>query len=260
MNENTTVNVMIDPSLIVANRVINKTFSLIRQFSQTGDFKFYLPKTFLTLVNEDFIFPESPTFKFFQQNAFPTETQTIKRLIKEHSNIITIFDFHAEHREKYGRFFESLIEETRYWRGYIDEHTLNILFEEWVFLQEYSMIVSRIKRTFNKFIDSGAVCLQFGRRTFEIVVRKTLKKKDDEFITKVDKLRAFGKWVAVGGPTILSFFNPVVSAFGSLISGYFLLFDPDATADNKRICDSLSLAQISTIVGTSHIPRTLYFR
>jgi len=49
----------------------------------------------------------------------------------------------------------------------------------------------------------------------------------------VDELRAFGKWAAVGGPVVLSFFNPVASVFGSLLGEYFLLFDPDATADNS---------------------------
>jgi len=237
MKESTLINVMIDPSLVVARRTIDKTFDLVKEHHKTQNFKFYLPKTFQSLVVEDKLRQESPTFKFFLQNTYPTELTIVKTLIKEHSDIIATFEFAPEHKEKYKEFFESLLEESRFWREYLDEHTLNILFEEWVFLQEYSMIVSRIKRTFNKFIDAGAVCLQFGRKTFEILVRKTLKKRDDELITNVDKLRAFGKWIAVGGPATLSFFNPTVSAFGSLIGGYFLLFDPDATADNRCVSD-----------------------
>ena len=204
---------------------------MVREFHKTKNFKFHLPKTFQLLIHKDNLRQESPTFKFFQQNAYPAELSSVKTLIKKHSDIIEPFECAPEHKEKYKEFFESLLEESRFWREYLDERTLNILFEEWVFLQEYSLVVSRIKRTFNRFINAGAVCLQFGRKTFGTLVRKTLKKKEGELIAGVDKLRAFGKWIAVGGSAVLPFFNPTISAFGSLVGGYFLLFDPDATAD-----------------------------
>lgn len=232
MEENTLGNIMVDPSLIIASRTIDKTFDLIREFYATKEFKFYLPKTFQLLVYEEMLYPESPTSKFFQQNAHPAELSSIKTLLKEHSNMIVPFEGAPEHKEKYRVFFKSLLEDRPFWRGYLHKPTSNILFEEWVFLQEYSSVVSRIKGTFNRFIDAGGVCLQFGEKTFETLVRRTLKKKDEELIAKVDKLRAFGKWVAVGGPTVLSFFNPDALDFG-LISAYFLLFDPDATADKR---------------------------
>jgi hypothetical protein len=251
VKESTLINIMIDPSLVVARRTIDKTFDLVKELHKTQNFKFYLPKTFQFLVDKDKLRQESPTFKFFQQNVYPAELSSIKTLIKKHSDIIVTFELALGHEEKYKEFFESLSEESRFWREYLDEHTLNILSEEWVFLQEYSMIVSRIKRTFNGFIDAGAACLQFGRKTFGILVRKTLKKRDDELIANVDKLRAFGKWIAVGGSAILPFFNPIVSAFGSLIGGYFLLFDPDATADNRCISDSANASsKFLTLLGT----------
>ena len=258
MEENTLLNIMIDPSLVVARRTINKTFDSVRELHKTQNFKFYLPKTFQFLVDKDKLRQESPTFKFFLQNAYPKELSSVKTLIKKHSNIIVTFEFTSEHKEKYKEFFESLLEKTRFWREYLDEHTLNILFEEWVFLHEHSVIVSRIKRTFNRFIDAGAVCLQFGRKTFGMLVRKTLKKRDDELITNVDKLRVFGKWIAVGGPAVLPFFNPTVSVFGGLIGGYFLLFDPYATADNRCISDfAIAPSKFLAMLGTSDIPRTL---
>jgi len=258
MEESTVINVMIDPSLLVARRTINKTFDSVREFHETKNFKFYLPKTFQFLVEEDRLRQESQAFKFFQQNAYPAELSNLKALMREHSNIIVTFECALEHKKKHREFFESLLEESRFWREYLDEHTLNILFEEWVFLQEYSLIVARIKRTFNRFINAGAVCLQFGRKTFRTLVRRTLKKKDDELITNVDKLRALGKWIAVGGSAVLPFFNPTISAFGSLVGGYFLLFDPDATADNGCISDFANApSKFLAPLGTSDMPRTL---
>jgi hypothetical protein len=83
MGESTLINTMIDPSLIVARKTINKTFDLVGEFYRTKNFKFYPPKTFQLLVSEDKLHQESPAFKFLQQNAYPTELSSIRTLIKE---------------------------------------------------------------------------------------------------------------------------------------------------------------------------------
>lgn len=106
-----------------------------------------------------------------------------------------------------------------------DEDIINILFEEWVFLNESSWIVSRIKQPFTKFMNIGGSSIQFSKRATDTIIRKTLKKTDDELLSKVDRLRTFGKWVAVGGPPVLSFIDPLFS-LTSLPAGFFLLFDP----------------------------------
>ena len=115
--------------------------------------------------------------------------------------------------------------------SYLEEpfgaYILNILIEEWIFLQERSWIVSRIKKPFSRFIDAGSVCLQFSSRAVDRIINRTLRRGNNELVSKVDRFRAFGKWIAVGGPTIIGpFINPMLSMIGPLAAGYFLLFDP----------------------------------
>ncbi len=83
MEESTLINVMIDPSLVVVESTMDKTFDLIKEYHKTQNFKFYLPKTFQSLAVEDKLHQESLTFKFFQQSAYPTEITIVKTLISD---------------------------------------------------------------------------------------------------------------------------------------------------------------------------------
>jgi len=243
MIEHTSNNIMIDPSLVVAGRTIKKTFTLIREFHDRG-FRFYFPKSFQSLLYVSESYEESPLFGFFLQGAKSSDFGKLSRLMKDYSEIIGQFEVSPEKKEEYRGFYESLSGERRFRGKHLDKHILDVLFEEWIFLNGRSWIVSRIKRPFNQFTHAGAVCLEFGRRTLEEMVRKTLKKKEGDIISKADALRAFGKWIAVGGSSILRFFDPVVSILGVPAAGFFLLFDPGTTADNSRRTARLSSSQI----------------
>ena len=59
------------------------------------------------------------------------------------------------------------------------------------------------------------------------IVKKTLKKKDDDFVNTFDKLRVLGKWIAVGGGSISSIMNPYVNVLVGFGTGIFLLLDPE---------------------------------
>ena len=221
---------MIDPSLIVARRTINNTFSLIREFYSRGrELRFYFPKSFQNVLYGSETYEENPVFNFFLQKAYPSDLRELRTLTEEHSNIIIGFEVSQEHKEKYRWFYESLSEQPRFWGEYFDEAVLSVLFEEWIFLHEYSWVVSRVKKPFNKFIDAGTVCLQFGKKTVETLTRKTLNKNDNDLINKIDMLKAFGKWIAVGWLSASLNLNPVISTFGNAVAGYFLLFDPEET-------------------------------
>ena len=108
-----------------------------------------------------------------------------------------------------------------------DRELVKILSEEWVFLQEFSWVVAKSKKVFEKFKEAGAVAVEFPENAVDKLVRRTLKKKDDDFLNTFDKLRALGKWIAIGGSSITHFLNSVTDSLISLGTGIFLLLDPE---------------------------------
>lgn len=71
----------------------------------------------------------------------------------------------------------------------------DILFEEWIFLNSESWLVSRFKKQFETFLQCAKVSFF---RLSEKTVRQTLKKNPNSALHKFDYLRAFAKWIAVG--------------------------------------------------------------
>ena len=231
--ESTSNGVLIDPSLILAKNSIRNTFHLVEK-SSTADtrFKFFYPASLRRLIQRDDLSVRNSSIKFFLQNAYPSDIGELRTGIKEYSDILSGFELTLEHREKYGQVYEALYQELYSGEELFSEDIANILFEEWVFLNEHSWVVSRIKKPFNRFVTAGSICLQFGNRTVDLLIRKTLKMKNDELISKVDKLRAFGKWIAVGGPSALGVINPIIPVFAAPVAGYFLLFDPELATNS----------------------------
>lgn len=216
---------MIDPSLIVAHKTMKQTFTLIKKLS--SEYKFYFPASFKDALSYEKIVnniysKENSTYRYFLHNAHPSQLREIKTFLEKYSNIIAGYEPTAELSEKHRHLFEGIYELS------YNEPLSKVLFEEWVFLQEFSWIVSRLKKPFNTFIDAGAVCLHFGKKTVENLMKRTLKKNDNEILNRVDQLRAFGKWIAVGGGSYTSYLEPSLAAMVNLGVGFFLLFDPDS--------------------------------
>ena len=72
------------------------------------------------------------------------------------------------------------------------------LFEEWVFLQTRSALVSRKEKVFDAMVDAGSEKVQIGARSLDRIVRLTLERSKDDPLTHLDKLRPLGKWIALG--------------------------------------------------------------
>jgi hypothetical protein len=161
-------------------------------------------------------------FSFYLQNARPAPITDLRAVVDRFVG----FEATQEHQAKHRDFYSSLTQEQVWYGGSADESILKVLFEEWVFLQENSWIISRIKKPFDKFIEAGAVSLQVGGTTVKRMVAKTLKHKEDYVFSRLDYLRALAKWVAVGGSTVVPLFNPIAGALVNAASGYFLLLDP----------------------------------
>jgi hypothetical protein len=227
--ENPSNNVMIDPSLILAKNSIGNTFESIRVLNKMyPKLRFYYPMSLTRVLDSTRYDKDSLKFSYFMHNAYPADLEEIESLIKRHSDIFTGFEMGNQEYKKHSEIFKYLKEDLFYLEEQFREPTVTIIFEEWVFLQEKSWVVSRIKKPFNRFIAAGAVCLQFGNRVVDKMIRKSIKKNDDDLLDTVDKLRAFGKWIAVGGPAVVGILsNPVISVAAPLVAGFFLLFDPN---------------------------------
>lgn len=238
MIEMYTNNVLIDPSLILAENSISNTFDLIREFSKSGEkFRFFYPRSFQRLISKPEPSKETASIKFFLHGAYPSDLKELNVLMKKFSNFIFEFSPTPEQIEKYGHAYETLAEELEYRGELSDRELLDILFEEWIFLQEYSWVVSRIKKPFNRLVAAGAVCIQFSRRTMDILINRTLRREHDEFISNVDRLRAFGKWIAVGGAAAAS--RLIVPDLPGItvpaVIGILILIDPEAVTNLKII-------------------------
>ena len=224
--------VIIDPSLVVAKRTFKRTFRELARWSEgnrlskfpgNNRFRFYFPKTFQNLLLKKELNEESAIIRFFAQSAKLSDLEDLIALTDKHSHIIRTFSA-IEYRQEFKWMYSSIS------RSRLDEEISSTLFEEWVFLMKHSWAVSRIKKPFNKLVDLGAICLQFGKKygkkAVEDIVRKTLKKDSQYVVTRKDILRVFGKWVAVGGPHALDFLDPTTVKLSSAIGGFILLFDP----------------------------------
>ncbi len=210
-------NVLFDPSLLLDDRKIIKTLNFMKMYH--GKFNFFILSSFYRILRSN----DTKSFKvmaFFEykEKIYPEE---ILRMLDRFKRYFTLFEIPlGPYREKYSLFYKNLSKE-------IEDHYLaEILFEEWIFLQEFSWIVAESKKTFEKFKEAGAVAIELYEKAVDKLIRRTLKKKDDDFINTFDKLRALGKWIAVGSSSATSLLNPLVATFVSLGTGIFLLLDP----------------------------------
>lgn len=225
-----TTSIMIDPSLILAANSAANTFALVEQFSSEADgFRFYYPSSLQKLTSQDRFDAKSPSCTFFLQNAHPSDPLRLSESIDALSSVLRPFELQPEYIDRYVGTHKGLTEELDY-RGELHEEELrDVLFEEFVFLQEQSFVVSRIKKPFNRFISAGVVCVHFGGRAVDDLVRRTPHVvRQGEPIRDVDRLKAFGKWIAVGGLSATRLIEPAMT--GVLVSmalAYFALFDPE---------------------------------
>ena len=107
-----------------------------------------------------------------------------------------------------------------------DEMASRIIFEEYYFLCHESWLHSKTRLAFDAMVEGGGTAVQFAKRHFDRLVVNTLKLEQPSGVSPRDRYRAVAKWVAVGGPTILGFVEPISAAIGGSVSGYFLLVDP----------------------------------
>lgn len=214
---------MIDPSLLLARTKAKRTLDLVARLKEYR-YEFYLSKSFLEFLSA---MDDKSWRGYFARfyGVFPTERFDLFSLIQEHRQLFTIFEVHIANKDAHHDFFESLSLQLRS-REREDKFLLNTLLEEWVFLQQHSWIVSRVRKPFNRFIDAGSACLHLGKEVVDKLERRTLHTGEDHPLSNLSHLRAFGKWAAIGGDSVLFLFNPLMSVLAGLTIKGFLLLDP----------------------------------
>ncbi|WP_456468016.1 hypothetical protein [Archaeoglobus sp.] len=207
---------MIDPSLLVSESKFEEILEWVKQPSlDMAAEKYYVPASFVEVLYE--VEPNFEVISYFKDGAKVIDLRYLRERLEKEKKLEQ-FKLMRDHLEKYSTFFEFLLINTK------NDKIARILLEEWVFLQEKSLAISRIKKPFKEFVKAGAVCIEFGKRTLDYAVSRTVKKESD-LLTTVDRLRAVAKWIAVGGPQILPLVDPLTKLVG-LSTSFFLLFDP----------------------------------
>ena len=80
--------IMLDPSLILAERSIQKTFQTMRHLKKEDPrLKFYYPQSLLSMVNDKSFFREQ-LGGYFLFNAYPAERKEILMPLQENSKIL----------------------------------------------------------------------------------------------------------------------------------------------------------------------------
>ena len=207
-------NILFDPSLIIDYEKARKVFNFMRRNHK--EFNFFISSSCYNAFKEESRLQKVAIFFEYEKEISPRK---LLKMLEEYKGYYTLFKIPREiYQKKYEDFYENLRKELN------NQDLVGILFEEWVFLQEFSWIVAKSKKAFEKFKEAGAITIEFSEKTVDKIVKKTLKKKDDDFVNTFDKLRALGKWIAVGAGSITSILNPDVNIFSWIWYRNFLTF------------------------------------
>jgi len=229
-------NVLFDASLLLDYEKAQKALSFMREYYK--EFNFFIPRSFYKFLKE---YGENSKWykiaEFFEAEK-EVSPRRILEMMEDYKKYFNYFEIPKElYRERYTYFYENLYKEVK------NKELVDLLFEEWVFLQEFSWIVAKSKKAFEKFKEAGAIVIEISKKAFdrmikwidqnecvEKIARHKLGVPPYEIISISKKLRGLGKWIAHGGITVIgaSFSNPVLGAlFGYMIGeGIFVLIDP----------------------------------
>lgn len=186
-------------------------------------FKVHIPATFLKAVRYGKVTVDDGFYRFYLRNASPESVSDLRSRLDLSEDRFRPFEVNYG-KEKYQPFREALYSSHKWGNA---EPLADCLYEEWVFLQEQSMIVSRIRATAERFKEAGAIAVEFGRRATEAIVRKTVKKPDVR-LSQIDYLRASFKWILVGGSALTPLFEipPVALSAIGFSANVFQMYDP----------------------------------
>jgi hypothetical protein len=115
------------------------------------------------------------------------------------------------------------------------EQLAAVLGEEFVFMNEESIISAETDKQVQKFKEIGSAVIDVSRAAFETVVSRSLSIDEDdldegeEILNQANVLRTFGKFTIIGGSSVAGTLSgPLISALAPTIGGIILLIDPES--------------------------------
>ena len=226
--------VMLDPSLLTQDRLLEKTLSLVPDLRLAG-IEFSIPKSFSDALQAGGREAFEVIRYFRQQREIETldldyVTATIRRLIEAQTaqpSIVSPFEITGMQRERYSWLFGPLRSRRVWPMRRPHSLVLEIFMQEWVFLREQSWVLSGFKRPFEKFVRAGAVSIEFGKTFTDRIIRRQLNKKPNEILTKIDRLKGLARWIATGVSDVSPLAGMLPSIFANVArDAVFTLFDP----------------------------------
>jgi len=203
----------------------------------------HVPQVFMSSIEQDYAQgTENLVAQFREMYAYdggveePPRPEQVYNQMRERSGLIQSFSPDRRLREKHAAFGTTLglaqpevppLVDIGGRYGYYN-FSGEMVFQEWIFLQERSWIVSRSRELFTRMEHAGAVCLDLGTSALNKAARKIRKKDEEEALTLADKLLALGKFVAVGGGAVAAGVSlpPSLAIMFALSQGVFTLLDP----------------------------------
>jgi len=192
---------IIDPSLIVTS-YYNKTANNIEE--NYREIHFHVPRSFFPAL-ESFTSISAkeelpPQLRFFNSYAEVPSLNEVNRRFQQ----LDVGRFSAErYFEDYQLVYDSLSESLPYTRERENMESrysnngdplTDVVFEEYVFLQERSGLVSRLKKTINNFIDAGISVIETSEKALDSFCDNRLKNSDQR---RKAIAKATGKWVVI---------------------------------------------------------------
>ena len=217
-------NIMFDPSMLISKRSLRQVFDIVK-VRRDFNLKLYMPSSFVQALHEE-NFYKNPILQFFLYNAEQASHEEILHFLDYSATRVSTYKIHPEHYEKHLIIRNNLGQYFKFNNKNYQSLLINTLYEEWFFLQEYSFITSRLRKTFNAFIRAGATAVEVSRQKIDKHIREKLNIEEDDHISKKQYMRMFGKWTAVGGTTAWLIFEPVTGGVASGLTNFFLMFDP----------------------------------
>ncbi len=223
--------VMLEGSLVLHKVTLNRIMFFINENS--NNFSFFISKHLLDTILYEKKSEYQKIIKYYRiKNVDIGITRKILLLMEKSLKTFKISDANIKELlldKKYGYFYENLERQLK------DEILIKFIFEEWVFLQQHSTIVSAVKRVFTTFKSCGAVVVEYSKKAWQKIIDKFdlhVKKEflddaDNNIITNSLRLQYLGKWIGRNWPELL-LINPylIFPALGLRILMGFILIDP----------------------------------
>lgn len=223
--------VMLEGPLVLHKKAKNHIFPFFNENSD--NFSFFISRQLLDTILQSKEVNFQKLVSFY--GICEANLRITREMLLEIEKTLNIFELSKDNFEKihsdknYSYFYENLKKQIK------DDFLTNFLFDEWIFLQQHSTLVSAFKRAFTIFKSCGAVVVEYSRKAWDKIIEKFDKHVKREFLNNIDnniitnsiRLQYLGKWIGRNWPELLMM-NPylIFPALGLRVLMGFILIDP----------------------------------